>query len=86
MRELLFFIPLSGLSRAILGPFIFQNETSKATRDPAQRVREMAVEFLPALVITLINVGFPFVFDILVRLEVYRLEREVQVGRSPSFT
>ena len=59
---------------------IFQNETSKATRDAAERVYKMAVEFLPALVITLINVVFPFVFDILVRLEVYKLEREVQVG------
>ena len=47
----------------------------------ARRAIEMLVEFIPAVAITLINIVFPAIFDILVTVEKYDLEREVQVRR-----
>ena len=48
--------------------------------DSAIRAVEMAQTFLPAVAITVINFVVPFIFDYLVTLEHYKLEREVQVG------
>ena len=53
----------------------------KDLNESAARALEMAIKFLPAVAITVINFVLPFIFDYLVTLEHYKLEREVQVGK-----
>ena len=87
-----FHLPVCALSMDLLSLFLiiisipvlsnFSTQELVQNSNLQRRALGLAVSFLPAIVITLINVIAPAIFDVLVAAEQYNLEREIQVTQS----